>query len=381
MKPIHAGRLTWAAFGGMAVFGFSAAVTGAVLPRLEIGLGEAGNLFFVLALAMLASMLLLGPMIDRFGKKLPLIAGSVLVALGLVLMAHASSYAMLLSSVALIGLGGSALNGGSNTLIADLHDDPARKGSALNMLGVFFGFGALVIPFTIGALVDRLGLAGVLYIPAVFTACVALVFTALPFPPPKHAEGVPLSRTLKLALNPLVLLFAFSLFCQSGNEFVFAGYFSTYLTREAGMPVRDASYVLAGFWAAIMLTRVVVSRVLLHVRGTRVVLASAGATAAGLGALALAPSPGFAVAAILFVGIATSPVYPTVLGLAGTAFAEYSGTVFGILFSIALVGGMLAPWGVGHFAEVEGLRAGLMLPLALAAGIFVLQAIAAKRLK
>jgi fucose permease len=301
------------------------------------------------------------------------------VAAALLMMAHAPSYAVLLGSVALLGVGGSALNGGSNTLIADLHDDPARKGSALNLLGVFFGFGALVIPFSVGALVGRLGLAAVLYIPAAFSVATAIVFAALAFPAPRHAHGVPLAQTLKLARNPLVLLFGFTLFCQSGNEFVFAGYFSTFLTREEGMSVSSASYVLAAFWTSIMLARVAASRVLLRVPGEKVVLASAAGTAAGIVALALAPSAPFAVAAILFTGIATSAVYPTVLGLAGTAFAEYSGTVFGILFSIALVGGMLAPWGLGHLAEAQGMRTGLVLPFACAAGIFVLQAIAARR--
>jgi fucose permease len=119
--------------------------------------------------------------------------------------------------------------------------------------------------------------------------------------------------------------------------------------------------------------------VLLRVPGQKVVLASAAGTAVGIVALALAPSAPFAVAAILLTGIATSAVYPTVLGLAGTAFAEYSGTVFGILFSIALVGGMLVPWALGHLAETRGMRAGLALPFVCAAGIFILQAIVARR--
>jgi fucose permease len=145
------------------------------------------------------------------------------------------------------------------------------------------------------------------------------------------------------------------------------------------MSVSSASYVLAAFWTAIMLARVAASRVLLRVPGEKVVLASAAATVAGIVGLALAPSAPFAVAAILFTGVATSAVYPTVLGLAGAAFAEYSGTVFGILFSIALVGGMLVPWSLGHLAEAHGMRTGLVLPFACAAGIFILQAIAGRR--
>ena len=66
----------------------------------------------------------------------------------------------LLLAVALLGLGGSALNGASNALVADLHEDPAAKSAALNRVGLFFGFGALFIPFAIGLLLRAAGLAG-----------------------------------------------------------------------------------------------------------------------------------------------------------------------------------------------------------------------------
>ena len=152
-----------AAFAGMFLFGIAAALLGATLPllseRLEIGLGRVGTLFLVMNACMLASSFALGALQDRFGMKPPLVAGPLVVGAALLVVAGAESYAQLLLAVALLGVGGSALNGASNALVADLHEDPAAKSAALNRVGLFFGFGALFIPFAIGLLLRAAGLA------------------------------------------------------------------------------------------------------------------------------------------------------------------------------------------------------------------------------
>ncbi len=159
---IHRGPLSIAAYAGMFVFGIVMALLGTILPvlsaRLEFQVSSIGTLFLVMNFAMLASSLLLGVAMDRFGMKPPLAAGPLLVAVSLVMILRADTFAALISAAVLLGIGGGALNGATNTLVADLHDEPKRKSSALNVLGVFFGFGALFLPFTVGALLSALGL-------------------------------------------------------------------------------------------------------------------------------------------------------------------------------------------------------------------------------
>src|ERR1041385_7553423 len=150
------GLLSGAAYAGIFVFGIVMAVLGAVLPslseRLHIETAQIGTLFLVMNGGMLAASLVLGLAMDRFGMKLPLSAGALLVAAALLVTAGAVSFAGLMPALLLLGIGGAALNGGSNTLVADLHTDAKRKSAALNRLGIFFGFGALFLPFVIGAL-------------------------------------------------------------------------------------------------------------------------------------------------------------------------------------------------------------------------------------
>lgn len=345
---------------GMFVFGIVMALIGAVMPSLSARLGftvaDIGTLFLVMNAFMLSGSLVLGLAMDRFGMKPALAAGAWLVAGGVGLVASAETLRDLLPAVALLGVGGAALNGGTNTLVADLHDDPARKAAALNRLGVFFGFGALFLPFTIGALTARFGLAALLAAAAVLAAATGLLAVVLRFPPAKQAHGVPLREMSRFLRVPFVLLAGALLFLQSGNEFVLGGYVATFLTREHAVSIEAASYILAGYWGALMVARGVVGRLLLTFDADRVLGASALCAALGALVVAVSPSAALAGAGVLVTAAALASIFPIVLGKAGARFPQHSGTVFGVLFTMALTGGMTMPWAASRLAEAAGLR-------------------------
>jgi len=378
-------RLSASAYAAMFLFGIVMAVLGAVLPllsaRLRFDLAQVGNLFLAMNLFMLLCSLGLGPVMDRFGMKPPLVLGPLLVAAALLAIVTSEDYSRLVGGVCLLGLGGGALNSASNTLIADLYSDAKQKNAALNMLGVFFGFGALFIPFVIGLLLETLGLGGILHSAALLCLLAAAYSARLAFPPPKQSQRLAFREAGRLVRLPLVVILGALLFFQSGNEFILGGYISTFLTREAGMAVGAASYALAGYWAALMIARVFLSRLLLRFNGHRLVLISAACAAAGAALVVGAKSDTAAVIAVVLTGVSLSGIFPTVLGLAGAQFASYSGTVFGLLFTMALAGGMTLPWVTGQVAEALGLRLALSLVTAHFLMIFALQAFAGRYLR
>lgn len=379
-----ASPLSGAAYAGMFVCGVMFALLGAVLPalatRLSFSLADIGTLFLVMNSAMLLTSLVLGVLMDRFGMKAPMTLGPVLVAGSLVLIARSGAFASLFPAVAMLGVGGGALNGAANTLVADLHDDPGRKAAALNVLGVFFGFGALLLPFSIGAMMARFGVNGLLVGCAVLCLGAGGYAGALRFPAPKQPARLPVGEMPRFLRMPVVLAIAFLLFFQSGNEFLLSGYFTTFLTRDIGMGIETSSAALAGYWASIMIARVTLSRLLLRLDGHKVIMACALLAMLGAAAVAHAEEAGMAVAGILLTGFALSGIFPTVLGIAGTQFKEHSGTVFGILFMVALTGGMLMPWLSGRIAAAYGLRWVFGLAALNFAAIAVLNA-AAHRLR
>jgi len=270
---------------------------------------------------------------------------------------RAHAFSDLFPAVALLGIGGGAVNGAANTLVADLHDDPQKKNAALNLLGVFFGLGALFLPFAMGALLAKFSLAVLLAAAALLCGAAGLYSLALRYPPPKQAHRLPVRDMPRFLRSPLVLIFAVLLFFESGVEFTLGGFISTYLMRDLAISsVSIASWILAGYWAAVILSRIVLSRIALGADPYRILLfCSIGAC---LGALVAAAAPGVVIATfgIWLTGWSLAGIYPAVLGITGARFESHSGTVFGVLFAIALLGGMVVPWVSGQVGALAGLR-------------------------
>jgi MFS transporter, FHS family, glucose/mannose:H+ symporter len=377
--------LTAVACFGIFVFGIVMALLGTILPilseRLHLSLPEVGNLFLLMNFAMLAAMPFLGPLMDRAGMKGILMVGALGAGLALVLIGNATSVGWLLGSVFLLGGAGGCLNGAANTLVADLHTDPAQKNAALNLLGVFFGFGALSLPFCLGVLLQTLSMSWILYLGAGLSFLLALVCCVSSYPRPKQEGRIRWSEVGGLAKKPLLLLFGFLLFFQSGNEFIMGGYLSTYLNSTIGFSISTSSYLLAGYWGAIMLARLVLSRLLLVLSGSSMVLSSALAVIGSMVLLLTTSSMNIIPLAVIAVGLSISGIFPTTLGIAGSRFPENSGTAFGILFTIALTGGMIMPWIVGHLSANLGLRFGLGMVIVNAFAIALLLMLASQRME
>jgi FHS family glucose/mannose:H+ symporter-like MFS transporter len=369
--------LTGVACSGIFVFGIVMALLGSTLPllarRISLSLGQMGNLFFIMNLAMMLVMPVLGPLLDHIGMRFLISGGSLLTAISLAWISGAWSYPTLLVAVFFLGAAGGCLNGTTNTLVADLNTDPRQKTSALNLLGVFFGFGALSLPFCIGALVERFGFRLIVLQGAVLTLVLACICFVPTYPPPKQEGRIQWNEVSLLARNPAVLLLGFLLFFQSGNEFIMGGYLAMFLNSQLDVPISRASFYLATYWGAIMLARLILSRLLLVMTGPKLVLNSALAAALGVTLLLLSSNTGVTLFAVLLIGTSFAGIFPTTLGVAGTLFPLNSGTVFGIMFTIALSGGMILPWIVGQLAAVQGLRRALVIVIFDALMILFLQ--------
>jgi len=364
--PAGVRTLIYSAWAGIFVFGIVMAILGAILPslfeRIRFNKSEAGNLFFVMNLAMLGMSVVFGPVVDRFGYRIFLAMCGLLVAASLFLFTIAATYSLLVLAALLLGLGGGGLNGGSNALTSDLN--PESRSAALNLLGIFFGFGALLIPFLIGTLLGRIGLKPILVIATSLSLVPFVFFLLLRFPAAKQVQGFPLRRAAGVVGHPLLWLCGFLLFFQSGNEFTVGGWISTYLNENFRFSPMSASLVLAGYWGAMMVGRLIVSRKLVRVwRNETLILSSAVLSLAGTALVAAAPSGILAATGVVLTGLGFAAIFPTTLAIAGEDFSDLTGTAFSVIFMVALAGGMTAPWLAGKVANASGLRTGLIIPV------------------
>lgn len=368
--------LMGAACAGTFVFGIAIAMMGAILPALfdRIGFDKAaaGNLFMFGTAGMLAMTLLFGPLVDRFGFKALLIVSASLVAAAFALLTMASTYGLIVVGSILMGFGGGGLNGGTNALANDIHE-PAARGSALNTLGVFLGVGALTIPLLIGSLLSSLGLSNILLLAVAMSLVPLVVFALLEFPGAKQARGFPVADAAAVAKDPLLWVCGLLLFFESANEATVAGWISTYVRESAGATASAAALVLAGYWAMLMAGRIVASRAVGVLGNMRLVLASAVLAFGAAAIVRFSTSSALATAGVLVLGFGFAAIVPTIMSVLGTAFAKFSGTVFGMAFGVGIVGGMLAPWLVGRVAQASGIRQGLTLPVVCGAMVVALQ--------
>jgi FHS family glucose/mannose:H+ symporter-like MFS transporter len=364
VKPIHRGRLFVAACAGMATFGFSLALLGTLFgfpemrERLHVDVMKQGEMSSLLIVGIWLSTVVVGPLIDRFGNKLVLAVSSFLVAAAFLSFAAADSFPLAAVAAMLLGFGGGGLNTSTNVAVSELYDD--KRGAMLNILGIFFGAGAVVVPL----LAARMSPHAAILFAAGFAALMGVIYTGLRFPAAKEAHGFSLSEAIKVVAYPGVLLFSFLLFFESGNEQVMNTFTSTWLgVQGAGATPKIATYVLIGYQMGMAIGRIAAAKLLSHFSKQAIVLGSAVGSVVGTGVLFISHSVAGMATGVVITGLSFAAIYPTILAIAGDRYQRFAGTVFGALFAIALVGGFLAPSAVGLVGSRVSVHAGTAVPL------------------
>jgi fucose permease len=159
------------------------------------------------------------------------------------------------------------------------------------------------------------------------------------------------------------VLFALLLFFQSGNEWSLAGWLPLFLIRRVGMSPEGALRILALYWIFLTGGRLGAIAILPRVRHRRLLLGSG--LSALFGCLILfSTKTGFgAVSGVLFLGAGYASVYPLVSEAIGRRFPYYHPGVFNGIFSLALLGGLLAPATLGYAASQWGVGVVVGIPL------------------
>jgi fucose permease len=364
--PPRRGPLFVAACAGIFVFGIAYALLGALfgLPemraRLDIDLAQQGDLLLVLFAGIFLATVVVGPLLDRFGSQPVMVIASALVGAALGGFTVARSFSVAAAAALLLGLGGGGLNTSSNVLVSVLYGE--QRGPRLNVLGIFFGFGALFMPLLAASISALLSVDQLLIVAALLAGACALGYVVLRFPTAGEAQGFSWRKAAGVIRMPGVLLFGSLLFCESGDEASIGGWVSTYI-GGAGSSARVATWILAGYWVALMLGRMLAARLLQRMDKGWLVLMSGIGAVAGAGLLLAAPSVLIMAAATALIGLSYAPIYPTTLAMTGDRYPRFAGTVFGVLFSIALVGGGGFPWVVGRVSQWVGMRYGMFVPL------------------
>ena len=353
---------------GMLAFGIVLTTLGAVLPsvieRFGIDTAAAGSLFLLMTFGILLGSLVFGPIVDRNGYKGMLLLATALIAVGIEGIAFAPSMAWLRVAVVVVGFGGGIINGGTNALVADVSADDRTAG--LSLLGVFFGVGAVGVPFVLASLLGTFSHSAIIAAVGAFVAVPFVITAATPFPAPKQPQGFPLATARRLLRDPVLLLMGLMLFLQSGIEITVGGWTATFFKDELRITERRALVYLSLYWFGMMLARLALGSVLKRAAPTRVQLACIALGFVGAATLILARDASVAALGVFLLGVGFAATFPVVLGFVGDRYAELSGTAFSVVIVMALTGGMLLPWLTGVLGATYGLRTSFaIVPVAL----------------
>ena len=151
--------LILAAIVAIFVYGMMAAMLGTILPelseRFHLTPSQNGTIAFAQALGLVIASLAVGPLLDNEGKKAGLLLGLAIISLTLYLLPRSGGYRTVIFFLFLLGIGGGIIVTGANALVSDVSE--AHRGTALNLVNLFFGLGGLTTPFISANLLGRRG--------------------------------------------------------------------------------------------------------------------------------------------------------------------------------------------------------------------------------
>lgn len=368
---------------GMLLFGISLITLGSVVPSLRdkfaLDAIAMGTLFSILPVGILAGSLLFGPFSDRYGYKVILLLSCLLIFTGLQGIAYASSTDVLKVCIFLFGLGGGAINGATNALVADISQ--TNKAANLSILGVFFAIGALGMPSLLVLLEERFPfeaiVSGIGYIPLV----VAVLCLWTRFPLPKQAKGLPFTNGFALVREGALILIGFCLFCVSSFEAIVSNWTTTYLIERFSVPTSRALFALTCYVIGMAGMRILLGTVFRNLSPQVILAKSFFYLLAGCLFLVYSGSFGGALAGLICIGMGLAAGFPVMLGFVGNLYAAMSGTAFSIVLTIALLGNMLVNFLMGMIAAEYGITRLGTVAFALLATMLVLTVVMLRKIK
>ncbi len=357
------------ALAGFLLSGFLLALLGAILPawgyhRDPPDFVAVGNYFLSLALGIVSAAVLARRLLARFRSVFPLVFSCSLACMSLAYLAMVSPPASAWWRVAglfVLGIGAGLLNMALFQAISGNYQFDAT-GTVIRG-GIWYGLGCLTATLLVAGTFYAYTVPVILAVMAAVPAVFAVVYarSSCDLRPPPGQPG--LRQALKDFRSPGAILFALVLFFQFGNEWSIAGWLPLFLIRRVGLSPKAALMILAIYWFFLLAGRLAAVAVLPHVRHGRLLLGSVACAMFGCLILYSTQSGFGAASGVLFVGAGFVSIYPLVAEAIGRRFPNYHPGFFSGIFSVAVLGGLLAPATLGYIAQAWGVGVLIGIPL------------------
>lgn len=331
--------------------GLVVASIGPALPALahqtDRSLAQLGTLFIALFGGGLLAQTLSGPISDRFGRRVVLVIASAMFGSAALAMSFSTHLWIVLVFATLLGIGYGGVSLSVNVLSSEL--TPHRRASTLNLVNVFFGVGAIAGPLFAGLALEWWGTP----LPALQTGAVMALLIApaaalvdLPASPRASSATAAVNETSTVphVSSAFVWGAAVLIAIYAGSESSVGSWMPIYLRRTTTLSDVQAATITSVFWASLCAGRVLAVIVGLRVSADHLLMASFVTTAAGAGLLLAGHGVVWlTVMALLVLGLAFGPIYPTIMAVVTAAYPRTAGAAASRLGALASIGGMILP--------------------------------------
>jgi fucose permease len=361
------GTITRLAYSCLLMVGIHSGWIGPFLPQIShaahLPIERAGLIVSAAAAGYFISVLIAGEINQRLSAQKILVGAMAFFTAGLTGLAVAPGLAGLLFAGFLIGLANGGIDIGANALIAELNRE--RLASALNYLHVLFGVGALLGPLIVSvAFASRVPYWWVFGAGALVCAAIAFRLGVTPAIEVRTAPA-PGDGFIPMLSHPLIWAISGVMFLYVGAEIGIGAWLFLYLRTAGALSPLLASSGVSLYWLGLVCGRAFGGRLGHRIALPQFTMLASALSAAALVILIAAPmAGGLAASAVFLIGFGYGPVFPNMIAVGAARFPAEVGRMTSIVVAGGALGGIVAPWIMGHAIADVSARASMEVALA-----------------
>ena len=312
-----------------------------------------------------------GKLIDKVGYQQGIVMGLLTTAAGCILFYPSASlhmYSLFLFAFFVLASGITILQVAANPYVAALGPETTAA-SRLNLAQAANSLGTTVGPIIGAALIlgavaaDASAVQGPYLMIAGLLVAAALVFRFIKLPVLAHVEATGEEADGNIWEHRSLVLGALAIFLYVGGEVSIGSFLVNYFSEAsiAGMSTADAGEMVAYYWGAAMIGRLVGAALMNYVAATKYLAVNA-LIAIIMIIVSMNSTGDVAMWSILAVGFFNSIMFPTIFTLAVKGLGSMTSKGSGLVCQ-AIVGGALIPLVQGVAADSIGIQLSFIVPM------------------
>ena len=325
---------------------------------------DAGFLFSVNNLGFIIFIFIAGFLVERYGKKRMISASLLGLAASLILFAKADNFTAGCVFYFIAGGFNGILLSQVNALVAELN--PVNTHYYINKASVFSGIGPLFGPIlTLIMLYNGFSWRTCFMLVGVLSLLLFLGFCFIKPESKSPAESIDMSGTVRLLADRRFILVCICIMLYSGSEVSGWGWLSEFLETSLNYSYVYQCILLALFWLAMIISRIVCSRLSLRIDILRLLLVLSVSSAAVVCFSGFFTNRITVWLAVPAMGLSYSNQWSLLISYGQKRLQTAKGSGYAVMVGCDGIGIALIPYLMGLLSQFGGIRMGMGFPSVL----------------